>query len=562
MHQRQALALCKDGGEGIAPTLLQRSFVVIFACLLINISEVGAISTGESKPACALAEELSVTSLNANLEFLFPSPDMASYDDAQNLGNFFASGLRLSCLVPFADNSHNLSNYLQGDDMNTSVPFSPYWYDCYHWWGASAEGIWIGSLYNKNDSLVEVKVRQPSNGAEGMGEKSSIGNWSAESEDDFIATAEALASSIGVSSQLAPYAREELISTSTDVYSGQVTVITAVTLSDRIEDLSVSGANSIIVTFIGLDVWSIDLFCFYDSPGLTAISDKAAINGARDFIGSSMASANVTILGGPWFEGYGLDQDSLTVVCILTATISMSGWPYPLGIEVLVDAQTGSGVSYHLYAGMPDIHHQHITELAKTTTVAIAVVGCVLVIGALLMVSWPPEMLTVILLGLATPLYSRLKKDEVLDQYKRGMIHGFIIANPGESFSEIKKALSIGNGTLVYHLGILQKSGHIISRRSGNLMRYYPSGSSKENMIVRNRTELQMMIINQIRSYGQCSSSELRKRLDVSRQTLHNNLQRLVSDHVLISTFVNGRRRYRITPGHSLDSELAVLPKS
>ena len=517
-----------------------------------------------------LAKQSAASSSLANLTLLYPSTSVATYNKSQALCGLVASGLRLSQLVPFADNSHNLSNYSRGDDRNVSIPFPPYWYECYHWWGLSCDGTRVGALYNKDDRLVEIKAWQPSrtsyvnvgvphNGSYGTKRiewVAAIGNWSATNEDDFVNVAKSLASSLGIPPELISDAKSE-VSTLTDVESGQVTVFTDVTLSSRIGGVSVSGANSIEVTFTDLNVSSIDMFSFYGSSGLTVISKAKAIADAKDFLSSALSSLNVTILGGPWLEGHGLDQDNLVIVCILEVTIGLSDWSYPVGAEVLLDAQTGSGISYHLYRSMPDIFHPHSTELAKLLVPGMIAVACVLVAGTFLLFSWPPELLIVTFLSLLVPLFSRLKKDEVLDQYKRGMIHGFIIAHPGVSFSDIKKSLSIGNGTLVYHLEVLEKSGHILSRQSGNLVRFYTSNVSYVDIVANSWTELQTMIVSQIRSCGQCSRSEIRKRVGASRQTLHNNLRKLVADHVLVSSFMNGRRYYGIAPGVDLDSILA-----
>jgi len=496
---------------------------------------------------------------------------MATYDKSEALCGLVASGLRLSPLVPFADNSHNLSNYLQGDDRNASIPFSPYWYECYHWWGLSSDGTRVGALYNKDDKLVEIKAWQPwrtsyvnvgvpynnTYGTKRIDWIAAIGNWSATNEDDFADVAKSLVSSLGIPPELVSDVSQNVVSASTIVESGQVIVTTDVTLSSRIGGISVSGANSIVVRFTDLNVSYIDMFSFYSSPGFTVISKAKAIADAKDFISSALTSSNVTILGGPWFEGHGLDQDNLVIACILIATIGLSDRPYSVGAGVLLNAQTGSGISYRLIGGMPDIRHPRITEPAELPVPGMIAVACVLVAGTFLLFSWPPELLIVTFLSLFAPLFSRLKQDEVLDQYKRGMIHGFVIAHPGVSFSDIKKSLSIGNGTLVYHLEVLEKSGHILSRRSGNLVRYYTSDVSYVDIVANSWTELQTMIVNQIRSCGQCSRPEIRKRVGVSRQTLHNNLRKLVADHVLASSFMNGRRYYRIAPGVDLDSILA-----
>jgi chitodextrinase len=52
------------------------------------------------------------------------------------------------------------------------------------------------------------------------------------------------------------------------------------------------------------------------------------------------------------------------------------------------------------------------------------------------------------LMPLLLLLYSKIKKEQILDNYTRGQIHGYIIANPGDHYSSIKNALDLNNGTL------------------------------------------------------------------------------------------------------------------
>ncbi|MCK4971335.1 MAG: hypothetical protein KAS77_12425, partial [Thermoplasmata archaeon] len=57
-----------------------------------------------------------------------------------------------------------------------------------------------------------------------------------------------------------------------------------------------------------------------------------------------------------------------------------------------------------------------------------------------------------IMWGLLMPLFTRLKKKEVLNQFTRGEIYGFIKANPGVHLTAIKENLGLANGVLAYHL--------------------------------------------------------------------------------------------------------------
>jgi PKD repeat protein/DNA-binding transcriptional ArsR family regulator len=89
-------------------------------------------------------------------------------------------------------------------------------------------------------------------------------------------------------------------------------------------------------------------------------------------------------------------------------------------------------------------------------------------------------------LGLLIPLYTKLKKDEILDHYTRGEIHGYIVANPGDHYNAIKKALKLSDGSFAHHVRILEKEGIIKSARDGTHRRFYP----KEMQVPENGSSL------------------------------------------------------------------------
>ncbi|UCH88316.1 MAG: winged helix-turn-helix transcriptional regulator [Thermoplasmata archaeon] len=74
---------------------------------------------------------------------------------------------------------------------------------------------------------------------------------------------------------------------------------------------------------------------------------------------------------------------------------------------------------------------------------------------------------------IASPKYSRLKKDDVMNSDIRQRIMFQINTNPGIHFKSIQKNVSLGSGALVYHLGVLEREDYIISRREGFYKRFF-----------------------------------------------------------------------------------------
>jgi len=75
---------------------------------------------------------------------------------------------------------------------------------------------------------------------------------------------------------------------------------------------------------------------------------------------------------------------------------------------------------------------------------------------------------------LVAPAYGRKMKGKE-DVETRGMIRGYIMGNPGDTYSDIKRNLELNNGSLTWHLMKLEKEGLIKSRLQGTRKRYYPA---------------------------------------------------------------------------------------
>ncbi|UCE38007.1 MAG: winged helix-turn-helix transcriptional regulator [Thermoplasmata archaeon] len=131
-------------------------------------------------------------------------------------------------------------------------------------------------------------------------------------------------------------------------------------------------------------------------------------------------------------------------------------------------------------------------------------------------------------LSFVLPLYTKLNKEEILDHYTRGKIHGYILANPGDHYNSIKKALDISNGSFAYHLHVLEREGVIKSKRDGIYRRFYPSEMrlpSNANHL----KEIQKLIIERIKESPGMSQTDIASSLGVASSTIHYHIQDLIS---------------------------------
>lgn len=156
--------------------------------------------------------------------------------------------------------------------------------------------------------------------------------------------------------------------------------------------------------------------------------------------------------------------------------------------------------------------------------VSVMVLGLVIVTGA--------ETGKYQLMLLFMPLYTRLHKEEMLDNETRGMIRGCIISEPGIHYNEIQRRLNLGNGKAAHHLMLLEREGIIRSHVDGRLKRFYP-GEMRLDEVPPSLTDLQKVIFRALQKKDGMSQRDLAKALDISFPTVHRHVNRMARMGVL-----------------------------
>ncbi|MCK4444925.1 MAG: DUF11 domain-containing protein, partial [Thermoplasmata archaeon] len=128
-------------------------------------------------------------------------------------------------------------------------------------------------------------------------------------------------------------------------------------------------------------------------------------------------------------------------------------------------------------------------------------------------------------LMLIVPLFSRLKREEVLDHETRGMIRGYIIANPGDHFNSIKDSLSLKNGTLAHHLNILERERIVKSMKDGKFRRFFPIGMKVSERAY--PTKIEKVILDMIRETPGIAQKDIADRLGMSQSTVSYHTTKL-----------------------------------
>ncbi len=123
------------------------------------------------------------------------------------------------------------------------------------------------------------------------------------------------------------------------------------------------------------------------------------------------------------------------------------------------------------------------------------------------------------------PLYTRLRHEKVLDHETRGMIRGYIVANPGDHYNSIKEALELPNGTLAYHIQVLQKEMIVRSVKDGKFRRFYPA--EMRIPLGGEPTKIQRVILDLIRTNPGITPRDAAGLLGLTSSTVSYHLEKL-----------------------------------
>lgn len=125
-------------------------------------------------------------------------------------------------------------------------------------------------------------------------------------------------------------------------------------------------------------------------------------------------------------------------------------------------------------------------------------------------------------LGFLVPLYTRLEKEDLETLENRKEILGFIKGRPGANYTSIMHALEIGNGTLTYHLKVLEDNRMIKARSDANKKRFYPYKFSVQ--------EKEERIIGILKENPGLNQKDIVKILRLSRRKTGRRLSELVEE--------------------------------
>lgn len=116
-------------------------------------------------------------------------------------------------------------------------------------------------------------------------------------------------------------------------------------------------------------------------------------------------------------------------------------------------------------------------------------------------------------------LFSRLRRERLLDHPVRKQIYEAIRARAGIHYRELLRTLGISNGTLAFHLHHLERAGYVRARRVRGRKHFYPTDllPAADDVLV---TERQRRILGYLRLAPGSSQAEITRATGLKRSNV------------------------------------------
>ncbi|MBU1941627.1 MAG: winged helix-turn-helix transcriptional regulator, partial [Candidatus Thermoplasmatota archaeon] len=230
--------------------------------------------------------------------------------------------------------------------------------------------------------------------------------------------------------------------------------------------------------------------------------------------------------------------------CEINHTYTTQG-TYPVAITLIDDNDISYTYQFnHTFSLTTD---QYLTLWADENKETIATgsagtLGGLALLGLILTETGKYKLVSLLLI--AIPMYQRIHTDDVLDLFVRGEIYGYIKGNPGVHYNHIMRELKIQNGTLSYHLHMLEKTGMIKSRKEGIRYRAFYTTEMKFPEHERHRlSELQIKMLQTIKEQRGINQKDLAKQLNEKHQTINYNIK-ILNQAGIIDIIKHGRQTH------------------
>jgi predicted transcriptional regulator len=147
-------------------------------------------------------------------------------------------------------------------------------------------------------------------------------------------------------------------------------------------------------------------------------------------------------------------------------------------------------------------------------------------------------MLVTIILIITLTMYSKIKRENLLNNAIRNRILEYIKENPGKHYRAILKDLDLPMGVLTYHINRLEKAQYLNSRQDGMYRRFFVKGPKTEIKFF--LSDIQESILSVIKENKGISQTKIADKIGVSRKVVNYHVN-ILNQAGIILVESNGR---------------------
>lgn len=144
----------------------------------------------------------------------------------------------------------------------------------------------------------------------------------------------------------------------------------------------------------------------------------------------------------------------------------------------------------------------------------------------------------VIILIVIIFVYTKMRRDRLLEHDKRNKIYEYINHNPGTHYRALMNDLGLHMGTLTHHLNMLETQRYIKSYQDGMYRRFYPIDAKIDTGLI--LTDVQKRILHMVQDNPGISQTGIAKKMGITRKIVHYHIK-LLADAGFVHVETVGR---------------------
>ena len=266
-----------------------------------------------------------------------------------------------------------------------------------------------------------------------------------------------------------------------------------------------------------------------------------SLNGHYDVVVCKLNSNGTSLLYSTYIGGDGWD-DAHAITLVSKNIVSVTGITrssdFPTTPDCYNNSYNGGDrdiivLKLHLVAesneGKNGTHDDDYVYLPNPPLTAAAIVAGG-ALGLFGLAFFREDLRFIIISILIIPLYTKIEKDEILDQPNRKKIYSHLYKNPGINLTKLHHEIGLSIGTLIHHLNVLEKNNFIRSEKKMGLKVFYPKDSDsqrgkagKEILLSPSQTQ----IYEYLKENGIASRMDMEDALKINPNTIQHHLRRL-----------------------------------